>query len=114
VVIDGYVWLGEPNHYGLGLYLYDALYKKVPIIGVAKNRFKDTPKECELFRGSSKKPLFITSVGVDLESAKKFIESMYGDYRIPKLLKKVDNLSRVKTSTCLDRNRWREIKMNNL
>jgi deoxyribonuclease V len=94
IVIDGYVWLGKPNHYGLGMYLYDAFNKKIPIIGVAKNRFKDTPKECELLRGKSKKPLFITSIGVDLNIAKEFIDSMYGDYRIPKLLKLVDSLTR--------------------
>jgi deoxyribonuclease V len=96
VIVDGYVWLREPSHYGLGMYLYSALKKKIPIIGVAKNRFQDTPIECELFRGRSKKPLYITSIGIDLEKAKYLISKMYGEYRLPNLLKEADTLCRKK------------------
>ncbi len=95
IVVDGYVWLGDTFHYGLGMHLYSALDKKVPIIGVAKTIFHNTPKECEIFRGDSIKPLFITSIGIDLDIAKKSIEQMHGKYRIPTLLKRVDNLCRV-------------------
>ena len=94
IIIDGYVWLEEPKRFGLGMYLYEELERKYPIIGVAKNRFKNTPKKCELFRGESKKPLFITSVGLDLEEAKRVIFNMHGKYRIPTLLKRVDSLTR--------------------
>ena len=73
VVVDGYVWLDEPTHKGLGLYLYDALEKRVPIIGVAKAKFGETPKECELLRGESSKPLYITTVDFDLEKAKNLL-----------------------------------------
>ena len=95
VVVDGYVWLDEPTHKGLGLYLYDALEKKVPIVGVAKAKFGNTPKICELLRGESVKPLYITSVDVDLEKAKDAIFSMAGNYRFPTLLKEVDSLARL-------------------
>ncbi len=94
IIIDGYVWLENPKNYGLGGYLYEALDRKYPIIGVAKNRFKNTPKKCELFRGESRKPLFITSVKIDLEDAKELVLNMHGEYRIPTLLKRVDRLSR--------------------
>ena len=94
VIVDGYVWLEERRHYGLGMYLYDALDKKIPIIGVAKNRFNNTPKECELLRGESSKPLYITSVDISLDDAKAYISQMYGSYRFPYLLKKVDSLCR--------------------
>jgi len=94
VVVDGYVWLDEPTHWGLGMYLYEALGQKVPIIGVAKNRFGNTPKVCELLRGESQKPLYITSVDLTLEDAKKFIAQMSGKYRFPTLLKEVDSLCR--------------------
>jgi len=94
VVIDGYVWLEEETHYGLGMYLYDTLYRKVPIIGVAKNRFNNTPKECELLRGESKKPLYITTVNMELKEAKGYIANMDGKYRFPTLLKDVDSLAR--------------------
>ena len=94
IVVDGYVWLDEPTHKGLGLYLYEALEKKVLIIGVAKAKFGNTPKECELLRGKSEKPLYITSKDMELEEAKKAIGSMDGKYRFPTLLKEVDSLAR--------------------
>jgi len=94
VVVDGYIWLENESYYGLGMYLYDALDRKIPIIGVAKNKFNNTPKRCELFRGESKKPLYISSVGVELEEAKEYIANMSGKYRFPKLLKDVDSLAR--------------------
>lgn len=94
VVVDGYVWLGEITHAGLGMHLYDALEKKIPIIGVAKNFFTNTPKACELLRGESKKPLYITSVGMELEEAKEAILAMHGKYRFPTLLKEVDSVCR--------------------
>jgi len=96
VVVDGYVWLEKPTHYGLGMYLYDALNCSVPIIGVAKTFFTNTPKECELLRGKSAKPLFITSVGIELNVAKSYIAKMHGKYRFPTLLKEVDSLARGK------------------
>jgi len=94
VVVDGYVWLEEESHYGLGMYLYDALNKEIPIIGVAKNRFNNTPKKCELLRGESKKPLYITAIDMDMEEAKEYIANMNGKYRFPTLLKHVDSLAR--------------------
>jgi len=97
IVVDGYVWLDEESHKGLGLHLYEALEKKVPIIGVAKAKFGNTPKVCELLRGESVKPLYITAKDMSLEEAKKAIASMHGKYRFPTLLKEVDSLARGKS-----------------
>ena len=94
IVIDGYVTLGEDQHHGLGQYLYEALDCKIPVIGVAKNEFKGTPKYCEILRGQSQKPLYVTAIGIDLDVAKNHVENMYGKFRIPELLKEVDRLSR--------------------
>jgi len=94
IVVDGYVWLDVENHKGLGLHLYDALEKKVPIIGVAKAKFGNTPKECELLRGESIKPLYITAKEMSLDEAKKAVSSMHGKYRFPTLLKEVDSVAR--------------------
>lgn len=94
VIIDGYVWLGSEKKDGLGGRLYKALNGRVPVIGVAKSAFKDTPEETKLFRGKSIRPLFITSAGMDLEEAKTYILHMHGMNRIPTLLKKADELSR--------------------
>ena len=94
VVVDGFVWLGEVNHDGLGMYLYKALGQSISIIGVAKTPFTGTPKDCEVLRGESLKPLFITSVDMELDEAKKYIVQMHGKYRIPTLLREVDALCR--------------------
>jgi deoxyribonuclease V len=94
IIVDGYVWLEKVTHAGLGLHLYNALEKKVPVIGVAKTIFSGTPHACEILRGESKKPLFISSVDMELEEAKKHVAKMNGKYRIPTFLKEVDALAR--------------------
>ena len=95
IIIDGYVTLGAEQSDGLGMYLYRELDGAIPIIGVAKNEFQGTPESCKLLRGDSKKPLFVTSIGIELDDAKRNIAKMYGSYRLPNLLKKVDQLCRV-------------------
>ena len=96
VVVDGYVWLGDTSHNGLGMHLYHALKESVPVIGVAKTPFAGTPKNCEILRGKSLKPLFVSSIDIELEEAKRAIIGMHGKYRIPTLLKDVDTLCRGK------------------
>jgi len=94
IVVDGYVYLDGVARAGLGKYLYDALQARVSVIGVAKKPFKGIPSQCELFRGCSTKPLFITAAGLDLTQAKYCIANMHGPYRLPTLLKEVDRLCR--------------------
>lgn len=95
IIIDGFVVLDDNNRFGLGAYLFEKLNKKIPIIGVAKNDFKDINNlRIEVFRGESKKPLFITSKGIELIEASYLIKNMFGQYRIPDLLKIVDSLGR--------------------
>ena len=94
IVIDGFVTLGKENPNGLGMHLYNSINKTTPIIGVAKRAFIDTPTECEVYRGGSRKPLYVTSVGINLVDAKHYISAMHGKHRNPTLLKKVDQLCR--------------------
>ncbi|WP_322618589.1 endonuclease V [Deinococcus terrestris] len=94
VVIDGYVWLGSERRPGLGLHLWEALERRIPVIGVAKTRFQGTPEETEVLRGTSGSPLFVTAVGLSLEEAKGHLKGMAGKHRLPTLLKEVDRLSR--------------------
>ena len=94
IVVDGYVYLSADEKPGLGKYLYDELGSKIPVIGVAKSSFVDTPPNCEVLRGSSSRPLYVTAAGLDKESAKAWIKSMHGEYRFPTLLKEVDALCR--------------------
>lgn len=93
IVVDGYVYLDGENRPGLGKYLYDALKSEVEIIGVAKRSFSGIGESHEVLRGQSVKPLFITTTG-QLDTAKENIANMFGEYRIPVLLKRADQLCR--------------------
>ncbi len=94
VIIDGYVWLGDGNKSGLGAHLYRALGEHTSVVGVAKTKFKGADSASEVIRGRSTRPLFITAAGMGQERAAEHIRSMHGLYRIPTLLKRVDNLCR--------------------
>jgi deoxyribonuclease V len=94
VVIDGYVTLGMDQRDGLGARLFSALEGQVPVIGVAKSRFVGTPADAEVLRGKSKRPLYVTSLGIALEDAKALIRDMHGDNRLPTLLVAVDRACR--------------------
>lgn len=93
IVIDGYVWLDDAGRKGLGAKLFEALDQKTAIIGVAKTRFHEAPA-VEVLRGSSKSPLFVTSVGLDINAAAAHVKSMHGEFRIPTMLRLADQLAR--------------------
>ena len=64
IVIDGYVHLRPPLEKGLGAHLADALAYPVVILGVAKNPLKSAHRFLPIHRGRSRKPLFISSLGI--------------------------------------------------
>jgi len=91
IIIDGFVVLDDDGKPGLGAHLYNSLPHKVPVIGVAKTSFHQNTKQViPVYRGESKNPLFITAIGIPLLKAANHIQEMYGDYRIPAVLKEVD------------------------
>lgn len=94
VIVDGYVWLDDEQRPGLGAHLYRALGEKVAVIGVAKTRFHSATLALELLRGTSRSPLYITAAGMDATEAARHIAEMQGPYRMPTLLKRVDQLCR--------------------
>jgi deoxyribonuclease V len=94
LLIDGYCYLSETGEPGLGARLFESLSYNPIIIGIAKNRFRDTHHAKEVYRGNSSRPLFVTSLGISNEEASNRIENMKGKYRIPSMLKAVDTLSR--------------------
>jgi deoxyribonuclease V len=98
IIIDGFVYLGSAKEPGLGKHLSDMLEQKIAVIGVAKSPFTDTPKSCEVLRGKSKNPLYVTAEGIKGERAKLLIKTMHGQDRIPTLLKYVDLLCRTAAS----------------
>ena len=91
VVVDGYVWLAKDRP-GLGARLHEAI--GVPIVGVAKEPFRDNDVAIEVLRGSGKRPLFVTSEGIDPRVAAGHVALMDGPNRLPTLLKRVDHLCR--------------------
>lgn len=91
IIVDGYVDL-EPGHAGIGRHLYEHLGQKVPIIGIAKSRFRSA--QAAEVRRHGTRPLFVTSAGIPQDEAAKHVLSMVGPNRIPDLLKRVDTLTR--------------------
>jgi deoxyribonuclease V len=94
VVVDGYVWLRDETHPGLGGHLYAALDRAIPVIGVAKTRFTSAGPARAVLRGNSQRALWVTAAGLDVDMAAEHIRAMHGRFRIPTLLKEVDQLCR--------------------
>jgi len=94
IVIDGFVYLDGVGKAGLGKHLYDALKGGVNVIGVAKKPFKDISDSFAVYRGKSDKPLYVTSEGIEIDTAKELVATMSGRFRMPTLLKKVDQVCR--------------------
>ena len=96
ILIDGFVYLDDEQKPGLGAHLYHQLQTKIPVIGIAKTNFATIEKlKRPVYRGKSKNPLFITSIGLDIERAVTLVSGMHGEHRIPTLLKQLDQLTRV-------------------
>jgi len=95
IIVDGFVYLDDEGKPGLGARLHEALDKSVPVIGVAKTNFATIERlKREVFRGESKRPLYITAVGADLEAAAENVRRMHGTFRIPDLLKTLDRYTK--------------------
>jgi deoxyribonuclease V len=99
VIVDGYVWLGGARA-GLGAHLYEALGRRVAVVGVAKTAWAerappDAPERAiAVLRGTSRNPLFVTAAGMDVEAAAAHVARMHGKHRLPTLLRAVDRLVR--------------------
>lgn len=93
-VIDAYCHLSNDRDPGLGEYLYRTLQQDAVVIGVAKNCFRGTDHAVEVLRGTSKRPLFVSSIGIEYQTAANRIQAMAGRHREPTLLKAVDRLCR--------------------
>jgi deoxyribonuclease V len=95
IIVDGYVWLDAARRPGLGAILHEALAGKIPVLGVAKTSFGDAASWCiPVTRGDSRRPLFVSAVGMDAEEAAARVRAMHGRHRIPTLLQLVDRAAR--------------------
>ena len=65
------------------------------MIGIGKNKYEGCKvPETEVYRGDSKKPLYVTCKGIPLAEAKEMVEKMAGEYRLPYLVKYADSKAR--------------------
>jgi deoxyribonuclease V len=95
IIVDSYVYLDNNDKKGLGYYVYEHFEGKIPVIGVAKTSFHQNTKNVRpILRGSSLTPLYVTSIGIELDLAAKHVLSMAGEFRMPTLLKLLDALTK--------------------
>lgn len=94
ILIDGFVWLGDETKPGLGGHLFRALEERIRVVGIAKNPYAPAHPIREIHRGQSRKPLYVSAAGIDLDAAAETICNMHGEHRLPTLLKAVDSLCR--------------------
>ncbi|MDZ7877389.1 MAG: hypothetical protein U5L45_06955 [Saprospiraceae bacterium] len=82
IVVDSYVYLDDNDKKGLGYYVYDHFEGKIPVIGVAKTSFHNNTKNVRpILRGSSLSPLYVSSIGIELDLAAKYVLSIAGKFR---------------------------------
>lgn len=102
IILDSHVWLWndeesfEKPKPGLGAHLYKKLGRKnLNIIGIAKSYYRDNNLHTfQCFRGNSKNPLYVDSINQDKDYS-EVIKSMYGNFRIPYLIKLADTKSKI-------------------
>lgn len=94
IVIDGYVHLQAPIGKGLGAHLHGSLTYAPVVVGVAKTPLTVADRFVPVFRGRSRRPLFVSAIGCPVEQAARSIAGMHGPYRLPTLLKQTDQYAR--------------------
>jgi deoxyribonuclease V len=76
LVIDGYADLDPGGRPGLGAHAHAAF--GVPVIGVAKSRFRAATHAVPVVRGSSVRPLLVTAAGMPAADAADLVRRMAG------------------------------------
>jgi deoxyribonuclease V len=92
LVVDGYVDLDAEGRPGLGAHAHAEF--GVPVIGVAKTRFRTASHAVEVRRGRSARPLLVTAAGMPAAEAATLVRRMAGPFRIPDALRRADALAR--------------------
>jgi len=92
LVVDGYADLDPGGRPGLGAHAHAAF--GIPVIGVAKSRFRTATHAVPVLRGSSGRPLFVTAAGMPAADAADLVRRMAGRYRLPDALRRADTLAR--------------------
>ena len=92
LVVDGYADLDPIDRPGLGAHAHAEF--SIPVIGVAKSRFRTATHAVPVLRGSSARPLFVTAAGMPTADAADLVRRMAGRYRLPDALRRADTLAR--------------------
>ena len=92
LIIDGYVTLDPNGRPGLGAYAHEEF--AVSVIGVAKTRYALAVHAIPVVRGTAKRPLYVTAVGIPPADAAELVRTMTGSFRLPDALRRVDTLAR--------------------
>ncbi|WP_046758286.1 endonuclease V [Kordia jejudonensis] len=100
IIVDGHVFIHDDKSYGLGGYLWEALDRKIPIIGIAKKSFINTSQVATpILRGSSEKPLFVSCIGIAKEIVLEKVKLLHGEHRMPTILKLLDVVTKTEKDT---------------
>jgi deoxyribonuclease V len=91
-VVGGYAGLDPGGRPGLGAHAHAAF--GIPVIGVAKSRFRTATHAVPVVRGSAVRPLFVTAAGMPGAEAADLVRRMAGRYRLPDALRRADTLAR--------------------
>jgi deoxyribonuclease V len=92
LVVDGYADLDPSGRPGLGAHVYAEF--GIPVVGVAKSAFLSASHAIPVLRGTSARPLFVTSAGLPRTDAADLVRHMAGRFRLPDALRRVDALAR--------------------
>jgi len=92
LVMDGYADLDPGGRPGLGAHAHAE--SGIPVIGVAKSRFRTATHAIPVVRGSSLRPLFVTAAGMPRADAADLVRHMSGRYPLPDALRRADTLAR--------------------
>jgi deoxyribonuclease V len=93
-VVDGYVWLDGQGRAGLGAHLFEALERRVAVVGVAKTAFAGAAHAVAVLRPGSRRPLYVTAAGLESQEASRLVARMAGAHRIPSMLGRADAIAR--------------------
>src|SRR5512142_3251242 len=92
LVAGGYADLDPGGRPGLGAHAHAEF--GIPVIGVAKSRFRSAVHAVPALRGSSARPLFVTAAVMTSADAADLVRRMAGRYRLPDALRRADTLAR--------------------
>ena len=92
LVVDGYADLDPAGRPGLGAHAHAEF--GIPVIGVAKSRFRTATHAIAVLRGTSARPLYVTAAGMPRADAASLVRQMAGRHRLPDALRRADTLAR--------------------